>query len=350
MRLGIRGVGKSFGTTPVLTDISFDVAQGSRTAIVGPSGCGKTTLLRLIAGFIEPDSGEIVLGGRPLTAPGVCVPAHRRGIGYVAQDGALFPHLSVAANIGFGLPRGGRTQRIKDVMTLTSLDVDLATRYPHQLSGGQQQRVALARALAPRPEVVLLDEPFTSLDTGLREQTRAAVISALERSGTTTVLVTHDQEEALSFGDGVAVMVRGSLPQSGSPEAVFGDPGSAEIAALMGPIVILPAVRDGSEIDSALGRIKVRHDRSAGASSVSAMVRPSQVSIISDLSHGSASIAGVRYIGPTAVVSLRTVGDQPIDLSLSVPAQQTHSLTVGAVVGLKVDGGAVLYPASTAIR
>ncbi|WP_341953710.1 ABC transporter ATP-binding protein [Salinibacterium sp. TMP30] len=348
MKLHISGVSKSFGPTPVLTDIGLDVPQGSRTAIVGPSGCGKTTLLRLIAGFVEPDSGEISLGDRVLAAPGSSVPAHRRGIGYVAQDGALFPHLSVAANIGFGLPRAGRTERIVEVMKLTSLDAALVSRYPHQLSGGQQQRVALARALAPRPEVVLLDEPFSALDTGLREQTRAAVITALERSGTTTVLVTHDQEEALSFGDGVAVMMRGSLPQSGSPESVFGNPGSAEIAALMGSIVLMPAVRVGNEIDSALGRIRVRHDHSAGAESVSAMVRPSQVSLNADFSHGSASVTGVRYIGPTAAVSLRTVGTHSIALSLTMPAQHTQSLAVGAVVGLKVEGGAVLYPASTA--
>ena len=345
MKLHISGVSKSFGTMPVLTDIGLDVAQGSRTAIVGPSGCGKTTLLRLIAGFIEPDSGEISLGSRVLAAPGRNVPAHRRGIGYVAQDGALFPHLSVAANIGFGLPRTGRTQRIVEVMKLTSLDADLATRYPHQLSGGQQQRVALARALAPRPEVVLLDEPFSALDTGLREQTRAAVITALERSGTTTVLVTHDQEEALSFGDGVAVMMRGSLPQSGSPESVFGNPDSAEIAALLGSIVLLPAVRVGNEIDCSLGRISVRHDRSAGAESVSAMIRPSQVSLSVDLSHGSASVIGVRHIGPIAVVSLRILGQHPTAISLTVPSHHTQSLVVGAVVGLKVDGGAVLYPA-----
>jgi len=350
VKLRISGVSKSFDTTPVLTDIGLEVAQGSRTAIVGSSGCGKTTLLRVIAGFIDPDCGEISLGNRVLVAPRRGVPAHRRGIGYVAQDGALFPHLSVAANIGFGLPRTGRTQRIVEVMKLTSLDAALATRYPHQLSGGQQQRVALARALAPRPEVVLLDEPFSALDTGLREQTRAAVITALERSGTTTVLVTHDQEEALSFGDGVAVMMRGSLPQSGSPQSVFGNPGSAEIAALMGSIVLLPAVRVGNEIDSALGRIDVRHDRSNGAESVSAMVRPSQVSLSVDLSHGSASVTGVRHIGPTALVSLRTLGEQPVALLITIPAQQTQSLAVGAVVGLKVGGGAVLYPASAAIQ
>ncbi|MGV8859020.1 ABC transporter ATP-binding protein [Rhodoglobus sp.] len=348
MKLHISGVGRSFGTTPVLSDISLDVAQGSRTAIVGPSGCGKTTLLRLIAGFIEPDSGEISLGSRMLATPERSVPAHRRGIGYVAQDGALFPHLSVAANIGFGLPRSGRTQRVVEVMKLASLDPALATRYPHQLSGGQQQRVALARALAPGPAVVLLDEPFSALDTGLREQTRAAVISALERSGTTTVLVTHDREEALSFGDGIAVMINGSLSQSGTPETVFDAPTSIEIAALMGSVVLMPAVRVENEVDSALGRIRVRHDHSRGAEWVTAMVRPAQVSLTTDLSECSASVEGVRHIGPTALLSVRTLGQHPTTISLAVPSHQTQSLVLGAVVGLKVDGGAVLYPASAA--
>ena len=350
MNLHINGVSKSFGATPVLSNINLDVAQGSRTAIVGSSGCGKTTLLRLIAGFITPDRGEISLDGRVLSAPGHDVPAHRRGIGYVAQDGALFPHLTVAANIGFGLPRTGRAQRVLEVMELTSLNATLATRYPHQLSGGQQQRVALARALAPRPEVVLLDEPFSALDTGLREHTRASVITALERSGTTTVLVTHDQEEALSFGDGVAVMISGSLPQSGSPESVFGNPASVEIAALLGSVVLLPAVQAEHGVDSALGRISVRHDRSGGAESVVAMVRPTQVSLTADHSQCRASVVGVRHIGPTAVVALRTQGQHPTAIFLTLPSHHTQSLHVGAVVGLTLDDGAVLYPASAAGR
>jgi iron(III) transport system ATP-binding protein len=235
-------------------------------------------------------------------------------------------------------------------MELTSLNATLATRYPHQLSGGQQQRVALARALAPRPEVVLLDEPFSALDTGLREHTRASVITALERSGTTTVLVTHDQEEALSFGDGVAVMISGSLPQSGSPESVFGNPASVEIAALLGSVVLLPAVQAEHGVDSALGRISVRHDRSGGAESVVAMVRPTQVSLTADHSQCRASVVGVRHIGPTAVVALRTQGQHPTAIFLTLPSHHTQSLHVGAVVGLTLDDGAVLYPASAAGR
>ncbi|TQO19548.1 iron(III) transport system ATP-binding protein [Rhodoglobus vestalii] len=346
MKLSINNVGKSFGTTPVVTNVSLDVPQGSRTAIVGSSGCGKTTLLRLIAGFIKPDSGEISLGDRIIAAPGHSVPAHRRGIGYVAQDGALFPHLSVVANIGFGLPRAGRIERIGEVMKLASLDESLGARYPHQLSGGQQQRVALARALAPRPEVVLLDEPFSALDTGLRGQTRAAVITALERSGTTTVLVTHDQEEALSFGDGVAVMITGALPQSGSPETVFSDPVSADVAALLGCAVLLPAARKGSDVETPLGVLRVRHDHATGAASVAAMIRPAQVSLSDTHSHCSAAVTGLRQMGPTAVVSLVTEGSHPTAISLSVPTRQTQSLVVGAVIGLEVDGGAVLYPSS----
>ena len=171
MKLTVSGVSKAFGSTPVLDDISLEVPQGSRTAIVGASGSGKSTLLRLIAGFEEPDAGSILLGDRVLSTRGSAVPAHRRGIGYVAQDGALFPHLTTAANIAFGLPRrGDRAARVREVMELASLDPVLADRFPHQLSGGQQQRVALARALAPRPGIILLDEPFSALDTGLREQ------------------------------------------------------------------------------------------------------------------------------------------------------------------------------------
>nr|WP_157741133.1 ABC transporter ATP-binding protein [Jiangella sp. DSM 45060] len=227
--LSLTGVAKSFGRVEVLRDVSLTVPAGTRTAVVGASGSGKSTLLRLIAGFERADSGSIGLGSTTLAAPGRFVAAHRRGIGYVAQDGALFPHLTVEQNVRFGLPRRRRDPgRVREVMELASLDPELAGRYPHQLSGGQQQRVALARALAPRPAVVLLDEPFSALDTGLREQTRQAVIDALEASGVTTVLVTHDHDEALSFGGQIAVIAAGRLVQSGAPAAVFDNPVSTD--------------------------------------------------------------------------------------------------------------------------
>ncbi|AWB94328.1 ABC transporter ATP-binding protein [Agromyces badenianii] len=350
MMLTVSGVSKSFGRTPVLEGVSLAVPQGSRTAIVGASGSGKSTLLRLIAGFEQPDAGSIRLGDRTLAAPGTSVPAHRRDIGYVAQDGALFPHLTVAGNIAFGLPRGrGRTRdaRVREVMELSALSPDLADRYPHQLSGGQQQRVALARALAPRPGIILLDEPFSALDTGLREQTRRAVIDALERSGITAVLVTHDQDEALSFGHAIGVMVDGRLAQAGAPDAVFDDPETAEIAAFLGPAVLLPASPGDGCVDCAIGRIPLRHDRSNGAVVGFAMVRPAQIdlSTSADAAELNALVREVRPMGPIAEVSLLAGDTDPVLIDVRVPLHQLNGLRPGSRVAVRVDGGAVFYPA-----
>ena len=344
MMLTVSGVSKAFGSTPVLEDISLEVPQGSRTAIVGASGSGKSTLLRLIAGFEEPAAGRILLGDRLLAAPGTSVPAHRRGIGYVAQDGALFPHLTAAANIAFGLPRrGDRAARVREVMDLAALDPELADRYPHQLSGGQQQRVALARALAPRPDIILLDEPFSALDTGLREQTRRAVIDALERSGTTAVLVTHDQDEALTFGHAIGVMVDGRLAQAGVPSDVFDNPRTAHIAAFLGPAMLLPARPDQGDVVCALGRVPVRHDRSGGAAGL-AMVRPAQLEIRLDAARSNALVAELRPMG-AAVEVLLLAGDDALPIELRLPHHEVADLAAGSRVALRVDGGVVLYPA-----
>ncbi|GAA1760746.1 ABC transporter ATP-binding protein [Agromyces humatus] len=350
MNLTVTGISKAFGATRVLDDISLDVAQGSRTAIVGASGSGKSTLLRLIAGFLDPDDGRITLGDRTLAAPGTSVPAHRRGIGYVAQDGGLFPHLTVAGNIAFGVPRAGRAgraARVREVMELTALDPALAGRYPHQISGGQQQRVALARALAPRPGIILLDEPFSALDTGLREQTRRAVIDALELTGTTAVLVTHDQDEALSFGHGIGIMVKGRLAQAGSPSAVFDDPETPEIASFLGPAVLLPARRSDGCAECALGTIPVRHDRSNGSRAAVAMVRPAQIDLVTDAPGLNAVVHEVRPMGSLAEVSLlagSAGAAHPAVITLRVPPHQLGDLRPGSRVAIRVDGGAVLYP------
>ena len=345
MMLTVSGVSKAFGSTPVLEDISLEVPQGSRTAIVGASGSGKSTLLRLIAGFEEPAAGRILLGDRLLAAPGTSVPAHRRGIGYVAQDGALFPHLTAAANVAFGLPRrGDRAARVREVMDLAALDPELADRYPHQLSGGQQQRVALARALAPRPDIILLDEPFSALDTGLREQTRRAVIDALERSGTTAVLVTHDQDEALTFGHAIGVMVDGRLAQAGVPSDVFDNPRTAHIAAFLGPAMLLPARPDQGDVVCALGRVPVRHDRSGGAAAGLAMVRPAQLEIRLDAARSNALVAELRPMG-AAVEVLLLAGDDALPIELRLPHHEVADLAAGSRVALRVDGGVVLYPA-----
>ena len=345
MMLTVSGVSKAFGPTRVLDDISLEVPQGSRTAIVGASGSGKSTLLRLIAGFEEPDAGSIRLGDRVLATQGSSVPAHRRGIGYVAQDGALFPHLSTAANIAFGLPRrGDRAARVREAMELAALDPALADRFPHQLSGGQQQRVALARALAPRPGIILLDEPFSALDTGLREQTRRAVIDALERSGTTAVLVTHDQDEALSFGHAIGVMVDGRLAQSGVPSAVFDNPETADIAVFLGPAVLLPAHRGAGFAECPLGRIRVRHDRSDGAASALAMVRPAQLEIGTDAAGLNAVVGELRPMGADVEVVL-LAGVEAVRIELRLPHHEVADLRPGSPVAVRVDGGVVLYAA-----
>ena len=221
--LDIIGLHLSFGARAVLTGVDLKVEEGVN-AVLGSSGCGKTTLLRTIAGFLDPDEGSILLGGRSMVERGRSVPSGKRDIGYVPQEGALFPHLDVARNIAFGLPREQRRGvggRVAELLELVELPRDLARRFPHQLSGGQQQRVALARALAPRPSLVLLDEPFSSLDAGLREETGRAVVRALQVSGAAGVLVTHDQGEALSLADQVAVMANGRFLRVDAPRQIY---------------------------------------------------------------------------------------------------------------------------------
>ena len=228
--------------------MDLHVPVGSLTALLGPSGCGKTTLLRLIAGFDDPDTGTVTVGERLVAGPGRSVPARRRDIGFVPQEGGLFPHLSVAGNVTFGLSRRLRRDagRVRELLTLVGLDGDLADRAPHQLSGGQQQRVALARALAPEPSIVLLDEPFSSLDATLREDTRQAVAAALTATGATAVLVTHDQAEALSMADQVAVLRGGRLVQLTDPRTLYRKPADLDVATFVGESVVLEAdVRDG---------------------------------------------------------------------------------------------------------
>ena len=221
--LELSSISKSFADALVLDNLNLTVAPGSRTAIVGPSGSGKTTLLRILAGFETPDHGRIVLQGNTLFADGVFVPAHQRGIGFVPQEGALFPHLNVADNIAWGLDCGReeKRRRVAALMEMVALDSTLASHWPHEISGGQQQRVALARALAQRPSLMLLDAPFSALDTGLRAATRKATADLLAEAGVASILVTHDQTEALSFASQVAVMRQGRFTQVGTPFGLF---------------------------------------------------------------------------------------------------------------------------------
>ncbi|TCR64219.1 ABC transporter ATP-binding protein [Bosea sp. BK604] len=275
--LDISGLSKRYGQQTALDNVDLAVPSRSRTAIVGPSGSGKTTLLRIIAGFETPDSGRVALDGQVLADGPLIAPAHRRGIGYVPQDGALFPHLSVAENIGFGIEAGdaGRGARIAELMDMIELDRSMLTRRPHELSGGQQQRVALARALARRPALMLLDEPFSALDAGLREAVRKSVARVLQQAGITTILVTHDQAEALSFADQVAVLRQGRLAQAGTPHALYWRPRDRDTALFLGDAAVLEAeFRDGF-VSCALGRIPTEADARPGT--VTIMLRPEQI-------------------------------------------------------------------------
>jgi len=282
--LTVLDVHKSFGAHHVLDGIHLSVHPGDIVAVLGPSGCGKTTLLRLIAGFDQLDSGTITIDGRVVaqraTGSTVSLPPERRRVGVVPQEGALFPHLDVAGNVGFGLPRGAQSaERVAEVLGLVGLDGHQLQR-PHELSGGQQQRVALARALAPNPSLVLLDEPFSSLDAAMRNQVRDEVFDVLRAAGATAILVTHDQQEALSVADHVAVMMSGRVAQFGEPAELYAAPSTLQVATFVGEAVVLAGTAQGQVAQCALGKLATRVGDPADGP-VQVVVRPEQVSISS---------------------------------------------------------------------
>ncbi len=252
----LRDIHKTHGSTAALAGVSLEVPAGAFGVLLGPSGCGKTTLLRLVAGLETPDRGTVRINDREVSGPGrIGVAPEARNVGLVFQDLALFPQLTVEENVGFGVKeRSGRRDRVEEMLALARL-TELRSRRPHELSGGEQQRVAVARALAPAPDLLLLDEPFASLDAELRARVRAEIIEILKASGTTVIMVTHDREEALSVADHLMVMLRGSLVQSGPARSVYETPKNREVAMLLGDGNLLEgAVRSG-EVDCALGRL-----------------------------------------------------------------------------------------------
>jgi iron(III) transport system ATP-binding protein len=345
--LTVSGLQKAFGATPVLTGVDLHVPGGSFTALLGPSGCGKTTLLRLVAGFDDPDGGTIAVGERTVTGAGRSVPARSRGIGFVPQEGGLFPHLSVAANVAFGLPRRQRRDRarVAALLDLVGLPTDLADRAPHQLSGGQQQRVALARALAPEPALVLLDEPFSSLDAALREETRAAVAAALAAAGATTVLVTHDQAEALSMADQVAVMRGGRLVQLTDPRTLYRAPRDLDVATFVGEAVVLDADVRGGRAHCALGELDL--DFLVADGPVRVLLRPEQLRL-----HGPAAdavaarVRDVDFYGHDSRVRLDLAGG----LTVSARLDGADVPSPGDAVSVVVRGTAVPFPVPGAAR
>ncbi|MBW4240653.1 ABC transporter ATP-binding protein [Enterobacter roggenkampii] len=314
--LELTAISKSFADVQVLDSLNLSVAPGSRTAIVGPSGSGKTTLLRILAGFETPDTGRIVMQGRTLFDENRFVPAHQRGIGFVPQEGALFPHLNVADNIAWGLDgtRHEKRQRVEALMEMVSLDRQLATHWPHEISGGQQQRVALARALAQRPSLMLLDEPFSALDTGLRAMTRKATADLLAEAGVASILVTHDQNEALSFATQVAVMRSGRFTQVGTPYEVYTRPVDEETALFLGDALILPAQLTAGYALCALGEVPTDNAHATGQGRV--MLRPEQLSVTACASHESPiSILDVDFTGHLSTLTLGLAGQhEPVTL------------------------------------
>lgn len=322
---------------PVLREVSFSVEPGELFSLVGPSGCGKTTALRIVAGFERPDSGTVSLGERVLSGPRAHVAPEERGLGFVFQDYALFPHLSALDNVAFGLrkiPKAKARARALEALEMVHL-AEAAHRYPAQLSGGQQQRVALARSLAPRPRVLLMDEPFSNLDAGMRLATRSEVRALLKASGTTTVLVTHDQEEAMTMGDRLAIMRDGRVEQADAPEALYRKPRTAFVAGFLGATNLLDAEADGADARSAIGRLIL--DRQAKGS-VRVSLRPEQLVMSQPTENGPRGIITAREFKGHDQTYRVCLGGQ----ELLVQSHSSCAWRPGDQVGLHVLDAAVV--------
>ena len=329
-----RGVDKAYGSRVVLRGIELEVPAGGVTALLGPSGCGKTTLLRALAGFDRVDAGTVEVGGVLVDGPGEFVPPRRRRIGYVPQEGALFPHLTVAGNVGFGVPRRERARRTAEMLALIGL-ADMAGRRAGELSGGQQQRVALARALAVEPTLVLLDEPFSALDAGLRTQVRTDILALLRTTGTTTLLVTHDQEEALSVADQVAVLAGGRIAQVGSPQQLYTCPADLGVARFLGAGTLLPATRRDHTVECVLGQLAAVEPGPLQSGTV--LVRSEQVVLGAPGSRGlTGRVVARAYYGHDAVVGVELDSGQHVSARCSGPTAPDVGSEVSVAVGGQV--------------
>ncbi len=348
----VSGLYKSFGAHPVLRGLDLDVPAGSITAILGPSGSGKTTLLRLLAGFAQPDAGTITIGGRQVDGPGRHIGPRTRQVGYVPQEGCLFPHLDVRANVGFGLPRGQRRARVAELLDLTGL-AEFARRYPHELSGGQQQRVALARALAPNPALVLLDEPFSSLDAFLRTSVRLDVARILGDAGTTTVIVTHDQDEALSMSDQVAILREGTMAQTGSPQAVYTRPVDTALATFIGEANLLPGTLRAGHAHTCFGPLPLAQTppNIEDGTAIVALLRPEQLELVEfGDTEAPGTVAGAvvqcDYHGHDTVITVDTAQPgAPLSGPISFRCVGAAPLAPGARVALRATGAVTVWRA-----
>jgi iron(III) transport system ATP-binding protein len=334
--LEINHVSQSYGTRPVLKDISFHLRDGAIACLLGASGCGKTTALRCIAGFEPVAAGEIIINGQVASRPGYVMPPESRRIGMVFQDYALFPHLTVARNIAFGLrgaddaTRSARVNELLDIVGLTGT----AKSYPQELSGGQQQRVALARALAPRPALMLLDEPFSNLDVEMRERLSIEVRDILKSQNTTTILVTHDQNEAFTFADEIGVMMNGSIAQWAPSYALYHEPANREIAEFIGRGVFLPGVvLDGNRIQLELGELPAgKPIAAAPGATVDVLLRPDDI-LHDDASPMQAKVVSKAFRGAEFIYTLELPGGNRV-MSF-VPSHHNHA--IGEKIGIRLE-------------
>jgi iron(III) transport system ATP-binding protein len=333
--IALHGVVKDYGALRVLDHVDLEVPHGSLTAILGASGSGKTTLLRLVAGFNRADAGTILVDGEVVDGPGRFVTPQRRSVGYVPQEAALFPHLDVLRNVAFGIGRAERG-RARELIALVGLE-GLERRYPHELSGGQQRRVAIARALAIGPRVVLLDEPFSSLDAILRAGLRRDVMRILGEAGATGLLVTHDQDEALSIADQVVLLREGVVAAAAAPRSIYDRPPDLVAASAIGEANVLRAELAGGVAHSALGEVAVspEPDREGPAW---VLIRPEQLELYRDPAIGScaARVLSSEYHGHDALAEVVLLGDEDVVLTARVPG--SLRLEAGETVWLAVDG------------
>ena len=354
--LELDGVGKRYGKVAAATALELQVAAGELVTVIGPSGCGKSTMLRLIAGLERPDTGSITIAGETVAdRRRFQQPEHRR-VGLVFQDHALFPNLTVRKNVAFGLNRMAareREKRVAEVLELVRLG-HLASRYPHELSGGEQQRVALARALAPRPAVVLLDEPFSSLDETLRGRVRADVVAVLRETGTTGLLITHDQTEALSVGDRVAVMRDGVMEQVDTPEKVFERPSTRFVASFMGDADFLPAHVHNALLTCEIGVVSTVPGWANCDADVDVVLRPHEVSLSPDPA-AQARVVSLEYRGAfllhhIRLASGRTVRSwQPHQVRYAPGTAVSVAVAAGTHPTLLVGDRAVTEPPASAV-
>ncbi len=336
--LRIEGVRKNYGATPAVDGVSLHVESGELFFLLGPSGCGKTTLLRILAGFVEPDAGSIHFGGQDVTR----LPPRRRGAGMVFQTYALWPHMTVAANVAYGLNvrgagRDETARAVEDALQLVRLE-GLGDRKPNQLSGGQQQRVALARALVVRPKVLLLDEPLSNLDARLRDEMREEIRRLHAATGVTTVYVTHDQKEALALAGRLAVLDRGRVAQVGTPAEVYARPASRFVAGFLGDSNFLPGrVRAGGAVETAVGALLPAPHRFAPGAEVVCFVRPPALTLDGpgDANRIAAAVKEVLFLGE--IVQLRLIAAGETELTAVALPHQAGALRPGADVVLTVD-------------